>query len=168
MNFKYEVIPTFCFICRLIGHGEKFCYRIFETPLEDIENPYGAWLRADPRQKAHNMGAKWLRNGGNFQSRNSGERTRDDEDKERAESMGQTQQTRTKSGIIVQVNRADKGENSGTLNDNRQADKYQSNIHILKLFQEGNTSGLNTLDVLDPKRRRMTMDHDKILSTAQD
>lgn len=25
VNFKYEAIPTFCFICGIIGHNEKFC-----------------------------------------------------------------------------------------------------------------------------------------------
>lgn len=30
VNFKYEAIPTFCFICGMIGHGEKFCEKLFE------------------------------------------------------------------------------------------------------------------------------------------
>ncbi|XP_074342621.1 uncharacterized protein LOC141680236 [Apium graveolens] len=30
VNFKYEAIPTFCFICGIIGHGEKFCDKLFE------------------------------------------------------------------------------------------------------------------------------------------
>ena len=87
MNFKYEVIPTFCFICGMIGHGEKYCDRIFEMPLENIVKPYGAWLRADPRRSTHTMGAKWLRSGGGNQARNSGEKGGDDEDKERPENM---------------------------------------------------------------------------------
>ncbi|KAK1359592.1 hypothetical protein POM88_044066 [Heracleum sosnowskyi] len=46
--------------------------RIFEIPVESIEKPYGAWLRAEPRRKVHTMGAKWLRSGGSFQAKNSG------------------------------------------------------------------------------------------------
>lgn len=41
-NFKYEGVPTFCFICGLIGHSEKFCARIFDAPMEMIEKPYGS------------------------------------------------------------------------------------------------------------------------------
>lgn len=48
VNFKYEAILTFCFICGMIGHSEKFYERIFGTPLEMIEKPYGIWMRAEP------------------------------------------------------------------------------------------------------------------------
>lgn len=71
VNFKYEVIPTFCFICGIIGHGERFCARIFDTPIENIEKPYGPWIRADPKRKTHTLVAKWLRNGGSFQATKS-------------------------------------------------------------------------------------------------
>ncbi|KAL8104293.1 hypothetical protein AgCh_028496 [Apium graveolens] len=64
VNFRYEGVPTFCFICGMIGHGEKFCEKIFDTPLEEIEKPYGVWMRAEPRRRNHTMGAKWLRQGG--------------------------------------------------------------------------------------------------------
>lgn len=64
VNFKYEAIPTFCFICGLIGHSEKFCERIFEAPIETIEKPYGLWMRAEPRRRNYTMGSKWLRHGG--------------------------------------------------------------------------------------------------------
>lgn len=60
VNFHYKGVPTFCFICGMIGHGEK----IFDTPLEEIEKFYGVWMRAEPRRRNHTMGAKWLRQGG--------------------------------------------------------------------------------------------------------
>lgn len=61
-NYKYEAIPTFCFICGIVRHGERFSDRAFDNPFESIEKPYGAWLRADPRRRTHTMGSKWLRN----------------------------------------------------------------------------------------------------------
>lgn len=61
VEFKYEGVPTFCFVCGLVGHSEKFCEKIFDTPLEIIEKPYGAWLRAEPRRRSHTIGTKWLR-----------------------------------------------------------------------------------------------------------
>lgn len=65
-NFKYEGIPTFCFICGIIGHGEKFCEQIFYKPVELIEKPYGAWMKAEPRRRNYTSGAKWLRQGSSF------------------------------------------------------------------------------------------------------
>lgn len=64
VNFRYKGILTFCFICGMIGHGEKFCDKIFEVPIEQIEKPYGAWMKAEPRRRIHIMGAKWPRQGG--------------------------------------------------------------------------------------------------------
>ncbi|XP_074326563.1 uncharacterized protein LOC141664509 [Apium graveolens] len=39
--FKYENIPTFCFICGIFGHSYKFYNHLFETPEEEILKPYG-------------------------------------------------------------------------------------------------------------------------------
>lgn len=44
VHFKYEAVPTICFICGLIGHGDKFCDKLFEVQCSDIEKPYGAWM----------------------------------------------------------------------------------------------------------------------------
>uniref|UniRef100_A0A803NVG6 Uncharacterized protein n=1 Tax=Cannabis sativa TaxID=3483 RepID=A0A803NVG6_CANSA len=62
-NFKYEFLPTFCFICGIIGHSERFCHRIYDTPLESISKPYGLWVKADPPRKNKLIGARWLRTG---------------------------------------------------------------------------------------------------------
>lgn len=66
VTFKYEAVPTFCFICGLIGHSEKYCEKIFDVPADQIEKPYGVWMRADPKCRNHTMGNKWLRHGGSF------------------------------------------------------------------------------------------------------
>lgn len=71
INFKYENVPTFCFICGLLGHSEKFCGRLFVTPEADIVKPYGSWLRAPFRKQVKPIGEKWLRNGLNSGGRNS-------------------------------------------------------------------------------------------------
>ena len=41
VNFKYEGAPTFCFICGLIGHSDKFCEQLFETPEISLRNRLG-------------------------------------------------------------------------------------------------------------------------------
>lgn len=57
---KYENIPTFCFICGLLGHSEKFCSRLFDTPETEITKPYCSWMRAPFRRHIKPIGAKWL------------------------------------------------------------------------------------------------------------
>lgn len=59
-------MPTFCFICGLIGHSEKYCEKIFDTSVGEIEKPCGSWMKAEPKWRNHTIGAKWLRQGGSF------------------------------------------------------------------------------------------------------
>ncbi|XP_074348254.1 uncharacterized protein LOC141687015 [Apium graveolens] len=53
ITFKYENVPTFCFIYGLIGHSENFCSSHFEMAKEDIVQPYGAWMTAPPRRQTN-------------------------------------------------------------------------------------------------------------------
>lgn len=70
ITFKYENAPIFCFICGLLGHFEKFCSRLFDSPDGEISKPYGAWMRAPLRRQPRLIGARWLRKG-NGDGRNS-------------------------------------------------------------------------------------------------
>lgn len=67
--FKYENVPTFCFICGLIGHSEKYCSYLFDTPESEIVKPYGVWMRAPLRRQTKLTGAKWLRDDNEESSR---------------------------------------------------------------------------------------------------
>lgn len=51
INFKYENVPTFCFICGLLGHGEKYCSQLFEKLEEEITKPYGFFMRVPLRRQ---------------------------------------------------------------------------------------------------------------------
>lgn len=64
VNFIYEDAPPFCFICGMIGYGEKLCEKLFDTPTEMIEKPYGSWMQGEPRRRSHFIGDKWLQPGG--------------------------------------------------------------------------------------------------------
>ncbi|KAF4357430.1 hypothetical protein F8388_011168 [Cannabis sativa] len=63
VEFKYEYLPTFCFICSVIGHSERFCPKHFDTPAKMLIKPYGAWMRAQPRRRNNLVGSQWLRDG---------------------------------------------------------------------------------------------------------
>lgn len=50
VNFKYEHVPTFCFICGIMRHADAFCPKLFEMSKESIVRPFGIWMKAVPRR----------------------------------------------------------------------------------------------------------------------
>uniref|UniRef100_A0A803Q5L9 CCHC-type domain-containing protein n=1 Tax=Cannabis sativa TaxID=3483 RepID=A0A803Q5L9_CANSA len=60
-TFKYEYVPTFCFICGFIGHSDRFCPRRFDSHFDPNVKPYGEWMKATTRRKNYLIGAQWLR-----------------------------------------------------------------------------------------------------------
>ena len=60
----HKHVPTLCFICGLIGHSDNFCAKLFDGQGENIERPYGSWMRDDPKSRSYTMGNKWLRSNG--------------------------------------------------------------------------------------------------------
>ena len=61
IDFKYERLHIFCFICGLLGHTEKQCPNLYEFPHGGLEKPYGHWLKASNRRSTLNSGDRWLR-----------------------------------------------------------------------------------------------------------
>ncbi|CAH9100040.1 unnamed protein product [Cuscuta epithymum] len=63
VDFKYEKLTSFCFICGIIGHSDKFCPLKYEEGFV-AEKMYGASLRAGGRVKTSPTGFyKWLSDG---------------------------------------------------------------------------------------------------------
>lgn len=62
VNFKYERMGNFCFVCGILGHTERECNIVYANPDKEVERAYGAWLRAPGRSGRQNVGARWLRN----------------------------------------------------------------------------------------------------------
>lgn len=161
VNFKYEGIPTFCFICGMIGHAEKYCEKLFDTPMELIAKPYGVWMRAEPRRKSYTMGAKWLRPGGAVPTSSS----------EMGGVAGEENAGSAKGGMMTQtgVNLGEAGNSGSKIMEvdkgGDHANKSVANNSVISPFY-GNTDILSTeagkenffenneLLVMDPKRRR--------------
>lgn len=60
INFKYERLPTFCFLCGLIGHNESSCDILFESNSGNVERNYSPDLRANGRRSQPNTAQRWL------------------------------------------------------------------------------------------------------------
>ncbi|KAF4370133.1 hypothetical protein F8388_007274 [Cannabis sativa] len=44
-----------------MGHSERLCHKLYDTPLEDIEKPYGIAMRAPSRKQSFLTASPWLR-----------------------------------------------------------------------------------------------------------
>lgn len=160
VNFKYEGIPTFCFICRMVGHSDKFCAKLFDTPLDKIEKPYGSWMHADPPRRNHTIGSKWLRMGGGvFPASNM---VAAHGNKSVTEIGANEIRKGDKSGITIV---RDGFDNVGERRENQGAISALANINtslltnnqknkIQNLFTSAEVENTEFL-VADPKRRRM-------------
>ncbi|VFQ67012.1 unnamed protein product [Cuscuta campestris] len=61
VSFAYERLPTFCFVCGCLGHGEKFCPIVSRNWGKDVARQYGPELRALSKRSTTGIGSKWLR-----------------------------------------------------------------------------------------------------------
>ena len=60
VSFKYERLPTFCFLCGILGHDERHC--LGNSNIPEAHRQYGDWLRANGSLK---IGSEKPRSSGN-------------------------------------------------------------------------------------------------------
>ncbi|KAH9802749.1 reverse transcriptase domain-containing protein [Citrus sinensis] len=61
VDFKYERLNVFCFICGLLGHTDRNCPSLYDGVDVNAPRPYGIWLKAASRRGLLNSGDRWLR-----------------------------------------------------------------------------------------------------------
>nr|GLL21180.1 uncharacterized protein LOC109174453 [Ipomoea trifida] len=60
IDFRYERLPTFCFLCGVIGHGDRYCPKFVNGYDCNLEKPFGARMRAGSRHTAPTSGQRWV------------------------------------------------------------------------------------------------------------
>lgn len=55
-DVRYERLPSFCFQCGIIGHGDRFCPQGPDKVQLGVEKPFGSWLRAGGKERYYSSG----------------------------------------------------------------------------------------------------------------
>lgn len=147
INFKYERLGTFCFVCGTLGHAERECDVVYANPGVEVPRAYGSWLRATGRNSRTSAGSRWLRNG------EGGSSWSDTGGNTAIPATGsEMQQNATKNKELVTENLEDVG--TITITARNQEFKHKSGNFLNETTAESEIMGGGNL-VVDPKRRRI-------------
>jgi 14-3-3 protein epsilon len=61
VNFKYEKLGIFCFVCGIMGHAENKCEVRFGMEQDDGRREWSAEIRVDTRRQGGRLVSRWLR-----------------------------------------------------------------------------------------------------------
>jgi 14-3-3 protein epsilon len=61
VNFKYEKLGVFCFVCGIMGHAENKCEVRFYMENDDGRRDWSGEIRADPQRMEGRQTSRWLR-----------------------------------------------------------------------------------------------------------
>lgn len=156
--FKYERFSTFCFVCGMLGHLERYYGIVYAHPDKKIARAYGVWLRAPTRNiRNQNLGSQWLRNGGEASQAWEANMVESSQsaivhghDKAEARFM-------EVDGTITKVSGDHGGIRIVQRNQRDMTVEREAAIQLERITGENNIQ--NETDVLDPKRKRVDMEN---------
>jgi 14-3-3 protein epsilon len=61
INFKYEKLGVFCFVCGIMGHAENKCEVRYSMENDDGNRKWSGEIRADQRKQGGRQTSRWLR-----------------------------------------------------------------------------------------------------------
>ena len=61
VDFRYERLNLFYFICGCLGHTNRKCSKLYEYHEGNVFKPYGSWMRASHRKLLVHGGDRWFR-----------------------------------------------------------------------------------------------------------
>jgi 14-3-3 protein epsilon len=64
VNFKYEKLGVFCFVCGIMGHAENKCEVRFSMERDDGNREWSSELRAESRRLSGRPTSRWLKEEG--------------------------------------------------------------------------------------------------------
>lgn len=159
INFKYERLSTFCFVCGRIGHSDRDCEIVYANPTKTIERAYGVWLRAPNKNtQKQNLGSKWLRNGPNsgYNRAEEGQGTRTTTMHGGEGSLANFMET---DGVVSEIGG---GETTITVKGHNLGDRISigeiQNPNKLDTLEAGNKKFESEIVVIDTKRKRLDME----------
>ena len=172
IDFKYERLQVFCFICGLLGHTERQCPSLYDYPEGDIIKPYGQWMKAPIRRNNLNSGERWLRSGPPEMRE-----AKDGNSMEPADVMKVDSFPHTKSGLTISSGQVD-GEIEGTTRANKatydlvptnsQFKNKGKNIIGAGFAHEEEVGSEMGLIILEAKRRRSDLGLEENLGPQSD
>nr|GLL42008.1 uncharacterized protein LOC109167867 [Ipomoea trifida] len=70
VDFRFERLLTFYFLCGIIGHGDKVCIKALHGVDPTVEKPFGAYMRAGVRRAVLTAGQRWVAPESNVERQN--------------------------------------------------------------------------------------------------
>lgn len=155
INFKYERLSTFCFVCGRLGHSERECNVVYANPDKIVARAYGTWLRAPSKNASMNTVSRWLRNTGDGGNAWSPDMPFSGSANTSTDGVGGNYATRFMEvdGVVTEINGDRDGINVKS-RVSREVDTGNQFENQLENFMGGKGGG-KEIEITDSKRKRV-------------